>query len=94
MIFQDIAQLTDTIYPEDILSDWADAEVPVYNHHIIEEWTSLPNDQTDAWKEFGYDNNASIIDLMKIDLYLYYSQAFQNAWLEIKSAMNEAQELV
>ena len=94
MICQDISQLIDATYPEDLLNDWADAEVPVYPKDIIDEWTSLDAEYRDAWIELGYDGKTGIVDLMRIDLYMFYSQAFQNAWIDIEAAMKETQELV
>lgn len=94
MICHDIAQLIESPYPEDILNTWADAEVPAYSHQIVEEWTCLDTEYRDAWQELGYDGKKTIIELMTIDLSMYYSQAFINAWYDIEDAMKQTKELV
>ena len=79
-------------HAEDQIAQMADAAVPVYNHHIIEEWRELPDEHSDQWKELGYDtqrNEGGIIRLMAVDLAIYYEREFDRAWQEIKEETNE-----
>jgi hypothetical protein len=52
-----------------------DNYVPIYNNHVIEEWTAMPNDYDDRGSaELGHScDHLSIVKLMREDLYLYYS---------------------
>lgn len=88
------AELQEASYPEDILTEWADAQVPVYNHHIIAEWTNLSFDDSDQWQELGVNENATIIDRMRVDLEIYYRDAYANAWHEVKAELENAAELI
>ncbi len=87
-------QLLASTYPDDLLSEWADSEVPVYNHEIIAEWTALDWDCRDQWKEMGADNNTSIVDLMKIDIYLFYRECYTLAWIKLQEELEDTEELV
>ena len=53
----------------------ADGYVPLYNNHIIEEWTAMPNDYDNRGSaELGHNcQEINIINLMQADLYFYYS---------------------
>lgn len=80
-------ELSESRYPEDLLNEWAESEVPVYTHHIIQEWTDLSPEDSDRWQEIGIDfskDNYSISDLMVIDLRLYYDRLFSQAWREVQ----------
>ena len=71
------------------VNELADSLVPVYNSDIIREWTNLSSDDSDRWHEFGYSTSemVSIIDLMRIDLFIYYEtqvSTFANEILEEK----------
>jgi len=87
-------QLLESTYPDDLLSEWADSEVPVYNHEIIAEWTDLDWDCRDQWQEMGADSNTSIVDLMKIDIYLFYRECYTLAWIKLQEEIEAAEELV
>lgn len=92
---------------EDIRSEWSDFETdfdravnemadsvtPIYNSDIIREWSGLSSDDSDRWHEFGYSVSemVSIVDLMKIDLFIYYQaviDSIANTILEEKEEAN------
>jgi hypothetical protein len=57
--------------------EWIDGYLPVYNNNIIEEWKDMPGDYDNRGAaELGIPGNISIISLMQLDLYLYYSDVF------------------
>lgn len=76
-------------YPEDFLNELADSAMPIYNNDVISQWLELPGEDSDQWKELGYDtqrNEGGIISLMQIDLIVYYIRQFTKAWEEINDA--------
>jgi hypothetical protein len=86
-ILENLEQFTATPYPEDLLREYADGLVPVYYHEIIEEWTALPMEECDEWKQYGMDESfieGGITKLMQIDLLIHYEIQYQRAYDEIK----------
>jgi len=80
----------DTI--KDRSGEFIDSWLPVYNNRIIEEWTLMPNDYTDRGSaELGTGQEISIINLMSLDLYLYYSDLFAEAVGEVEEALEGAE---
>lgn len=80
----------DTI--KDRSGEFIDGWLPVYNNRIIEEWTLMPNDYTDRGSaELGTGQEISIINLMTLDLYLYYSDLFFEAVGEVEQALEGAE---
>ena len=80
----------DTI--KDRSGEFIDSWLPVYNNRIIEEWTLMPNDYTDRGSaELGVGQEISIINLMTLDLYLYYSDLFAEAVAEVEEALEGAE---
>lgn len=76
----------DTI--KDRSGEFIDGWLPIYNNRIIEEWTLMPNDYTDRGSaELGTGQEISIINLMTLDLYLYYSDLFFEAVAEVEQAL-------
>lgn len=88
-ILENIDLIKKSAHPEDQLHEFADSACPVYNSDIIAEWCELPFEDTDQWKELGFDtqrNEGGIIRLMSIDLAIYYSRLFHKAWEEINDS--------
>lgn len=57
--------------------EWIDGYLPVYNNRIIEEWKDMPGEYDNRGaEELGIPGDISIISLMQLDLYLYYSDIF------------------
>jgi hypothetical protein len=80
----------DTI--KDRSGEFIDSWLPVYNNRIIEEWTLMPNDYTDRGSaELGVGGEVNIINLMSLDLYLYYSDLFFEAVGEVEQALEGAE---
>jgi len=57
--------------------EWIDGYLPIYNNRIIEEWQDMPGEYDNRGAaELGIPGDISIISLMQLDLYLYYSNIF------------------
>lgn len=93
---RNLEQLTE--YPakaDDLVAEIAEGFAPVYNGEIISEWTHLPADYSDRWKEYGYDanrNEGGIIQLMAIDLAFYYLEIGAEVWAELQVELAEVVE--
>ena len=71
--------------------EWIDNYVPVYNNRIIEEWQKMPSEYDDRGAlELGLGGEINIINLMSLDLYLYYSDLFSQALSDVESEMEES----
>jgi hypothetical protein len=70
----------------DTAGEWIENWVPVYNNQIIEEWQKMPSEYDNrganelGWQEAELD----IVKLMRLDLYLYYSDLFNAVLDEIE----------
>lgn len=65
--------------------EWVDGYLPVYYNHIIEEWKEMPSDYNDRGAaELGHMGETTIYGLMGLDLYVYYSELFEEALSEIE----------
>ena len=87
-ILDHIEQLRETQYPEDLLRELAESNVPIMNGDIISEWQDMPYEFDNGWQEFGFDESfesGGIYSLMAIDLQLYYESQFLEVWEEVKS---------
>jgi len=58
--------------------EWIDGYLPVYNNAIIEEWKDMPGEYDNRGSvELGHlGQEINIINLMSLDLYVYYSDVF------------------
>lgn len=75
---------------EDNSGEFIDGYLPVYNNRIIEEWQNMPNEYDNRGAdELGIPGEISIISLMQLDLYLYYSDIFYEAIAELKEELEE-----
>jgi hypothetical protein len=90
---RNLAQLTE--YPakaDDLVAEIAEGFAPVYNSDIMTEWALLPMEDSDAWKEWGYDantNTGGILQLMAVDLLIYYLNMGREAWAELQIEIEE-----
>lgn len=88
----EISQGEDLDTIKDRSGEFIDSWLPVYNNRIIEEWTLMPNDYTDRGSaELGMGGEVNIINLMSLDLYLYYSDLFFEAVGEVEQALEGAE---
>ena len=70
---------------EDRSGELIDSYLPVYNNRIIEEWQNMPSEYDNRGaEELGAQQGHDIINLMTLDLYLYYSDLFSEVMEEIK----------
>lgn len=72
------------------LDEFVDSYVPIYTNEIIAEWTLMPSEYDDTWKDLGVSEWASITARMSADLYNYYRDQVQAAYEEL-IAENEAE---
>jgi hypothetical protein len=56
--------------------------MPVYNNEIISEWAAMPSEFDDGWQELGASDKNTILQLMSVDLYLYYLHITRKAYEE------------
>jgi hypothetical protein len=68
-----------------------DGHLPVYNNQIVEEWQSMPSEYDNRGSaELGTGQEINIINLMTLDLYLYYSDLFAEAVKEVEEGLEQA----
>ena len=76
---------------EDRAGEWIDGHFPVYNSEIIKEWQDMPSEYDDRGaEELGHMGETTIIGLMSLDLYLYYSDLFSQAVAELREELEIA----
>lgn len=73
----------------DLLIEYADGFVPVYNHEVISDWAEMPSEFDDSWKEQIGDDilDRGIVSLMSIDLMTYYLEEATRAWKALTEEM-------
>ena len=71
--------------------EWVDGYLPIYNNRIVEEWQSMPSDYDNRGAvELGHlEQEINIINLMTLDLYLYYSDLWNEALNDVESELEE-----
>jgi hypothetical protein len=76
---------------ESRLHEYAESCTPIYYADIADEWQELPQENSDAWQEYGieFTPETTIVGLMTTDLHLYYFALVEKAYAEI---MEEKQE--
>jgi hypothetical protein len=77
---------------QDNSGEWVDGYLPVYNNLIIAEWQKMPSEYDNrGWAELGYDGDVDIVHLMSLDLYLYYTDIFNEAIAELEEELEMAE---
>jgi hypothetical protein len=67
-----------------------DSHLPIYNNEIIREWQEMPSEYDDRGaQELGSDGTIGIVGLMSLDLYLYYTDLFNEAIEAVESELEE-----
>lgn len=76
---------------KDRSGEFIDSWLPVYNNRIVEEWQSMPSEYDNRGSvEFGHSGQEiDIINLMTLDLYLYYSDLFAEAVQEVEEELEQ-----
>ena len=65
--------------------EWIDGYLPIYNNKIVEEWQQMPSEYDNrGHAELGQGGDIDIINLMSLDLYLYYTDIFNEAITELE----------
>jgi hypothetical protein len=71
--------------------EFIDSYLPVYYNGIIEEWKAMPSEYNDrGYAELGGDVEPNIYNLMSLDLYLYYTDLFNEAVEEVEESLELA----
>ena len=82
-VLRDKEEILNATYPEDYASEYADNAVPIYYSDIIQEWNELPEEYSNQFREIRDTLPDRVEDLMRDDLYLYYSAHYSNAITEL-----------
>ena len=71
--------------------EWIEGYLPVYNNKIVEEWQEMPSEYDNRGAvELGHlEQEINIINLMSLDLYLYYNDIFNEAVNELEEEEEE-----
>jgi len=78
---------------EDRSGEWVDGYLPIYNNQIVQEWQNMPSEYDNrGHSELGMGGEIDIINLMTLDLYLYYSDLFNQALTELRQEIEEKAE--
>lgn len=80
---------------KDRSGEWVDGYLPVYNNRIIEEWREMPSEYDNrGYAELfgGNPEEINIINLMSLDLYLYYNDLFNEAVAEVEEELENQEE--
>lgn len=73
---------------KDNSGEWIESWLPVYNNRIIEEWKNMPSEYDNrGYAEIG--GEVTIINLMSLDLYLYYSDLWNEVVEEVEEELQE-----
>jgi hypothetical protein len=70
----------------DNAGEWIDGYLPIYYNQIVEEWQAMPSEYNDRGAaELGHlEQEVTIYNLMSLDLYLYYTDIFNEALAELE----------
>ena len=70
--------------------EWIDGYLPIYNGEIVREWQEMPSEYDNRGSaELGAKLPIDIVQLMNLDLYLYYSDIFNEAITELEQEAGE-----
>ena len=70
--------------------EWIEGYLPIYYNKIVEEWQAMPSDYNDRGASelgVGHAGENTIYNLMSLDLYLYYTDIFNEAVTELEEEM-------
>lgn len=92
-IKREIANGSDIEELRDNSGEWVDGYLPVYNNRIIDEWKEMPSEYDNRGAvELGHlEHEIDIINLMSLDLYLYYSDLWYEALSDVESELEGAE---
>lgn len=76
---------------KDRSGEFIDSYLPIYYSDTISEWQHMPSEYNDRGSaEFGIGEDINIYNLMNLDLYLYYSDLFNEAINEVEQSLELA----
>ena len=88
----EIANGSDLDTIRDNSGEWIDGYLPIYYNKIVEEWQAMPSEYNDRGAaELGMGQEVTIYNLMSLDLYLYYSDIFNEAVADLEEEMEMAE---
>jgi hypothetical protein len=84
---------------QDNSGEWVDGYLPVYYNKIVEEWQEMPSEYDNTgYVELGQQvqhgervDGINIYSLMSLDLYLYYTDIFNDAIAELEEELEMAE---
>jgi flavodoxin len=79
---------------KDRSGEWVDGYLPVYYNKIVEEWQEMPSEYNDRGAQELGTGEGGIYNLMSLDLYLYYTDLFNEAVEELEEELEEQNEAV
>ena len=85
----EIANGSDLDTIRDNSGEWIDGYLPIYYNQIVEEWQAMPSEYNNRGSaELGHlGQEIDIYNLMSLDLYVYYSDIFNEAVTELEEEM-------
>lgn len=70
--------------------EWVDGYLPIFYNRITEEWQAMPSEYNDRGRaELGAGDDFTIYSLMSLDLYLYYTDLFNEVIEELEQEIEE-----
>lgn len=76
---------------KDNSGEFVESYLPVYYNRILEAWKDMPSEYNDrGQQEFGMGEEITIFNLMSLDLYVYYTDLFNEVIEELESELEEA----
>jgi hypothetical protein len=68
--------------------EWVEGYLPIYNNTIIAEWQAMPGDYDNRGHvELGRGEEIDIINLMTLDLYVYYTDLVHETLNEMEAEL-------
>ncbi len=77
---------------KDRSGEWIDGYLPVYYNRILEEWKDMPSEYNDRGAEELGAGEGGIFNLMSLDLYIYYTDLFNEVVEEIEEELADKEE--
>jgi len=70
--------------------EWIDGYLPVYYNEIVRQWQDMPSEYNDRGRaELGAGDDFTIYSLMSLDLYIYYTDLFNEVIAELEGEAGE-----
>jgi len=77
---------------QDNSGEWVEGYMPIYYNEIVQEWQEMPSEYNDRGSaELGHMGETTIYGLMGLDLYLYYTDIFNEAVAELEEELEIAE---